>query len=552
MSYSLNKSDGTVLVTIADGVADSSSSSLTFVGQNYVGYGEILQENLVKLLENFARPAAPSNPIVGQLWWDRSTNLLKVRVDGSTWRTLASSTAQASAPSGANVGDFWFDTTVDQVKVWSGQGWIVVGPPYARGHDTIANSLVITDTLTNSHIVMSFWVDGEIQAILNPDLDFSPASVVTGFSTIKQGYNLASGFSGVTYHGTAQNTLTFQDLSPSNFLRSGQNIEVGGNLLVNSDDGVWVGTGGKLRATINTLTGSTLLRTYTNGAGITVAGTNGGTQVNFLVADATTGLVTVSGNPTTALGVATKTYVDTNITSVASVLRNDIDSNVISINSTLGTLTTEINNVNTYALNLNSTKANIASGEFTGVPKAPTRNVLTSNTAIATTAFVHSVLPYGCILMWSGSIATIPAGYALCDGTNSTPDLRNRFVVGAGNTYSVTDIGGNKDAIVVTHGHAITISDPGHGHTVTDPGHAHLMVEVPTSFRVQDGVIDGSYKAGHADRTYTNRNTDSATTGITLSTASTGITASTASAGASGTNANLPPYYALCFIMKVV
>jgi hypothetical protein len=225
---------------------------------------------------------------------------------------------------------------------------------------------------------------------------------------------------------------------------------------------------------------------------------------------------------------------------------------VISINSTLGTLTTEINNVNTYALNLNSTKANIASGEFTGVPKAPTRNVLTSNTAIATTAFVHSVLPYGCILMWSGSIATIPAGYALCDGTNSTPDLRNRFVVGAGNTYSVTDIGGNKDAIVVTHGHAITISDPGHGHTVTDPGHAHLMVEVPTTTRVSDGVIDGSYHAGHADRTYTNRNTDSATTGITLSTASTGITASTASAGASGTNANLPPYYALCFIMKVV
>ena len=552
MSYTLNKSDGTVLATINDGVADTTSSSLTFVGQNYVGYGEILQENLVRLLENFARTSAPNSPIVGQLWWDKSTNLLKVRIDGSTWRTLASSTAQASAPSGANVGDFWFDTTVDQVKVWAGQSWIVVGPPYARGHDTIANSLVITDTLTNEHIVMSFWVDGAIQAILNPDLDFSPASAVPGFATIKQGYNLASSFAGVTYHGTAQNALAFQDLVPSNFLRSGQNIEVGGNLLVNSDNGVWVGAGGKFRTTINTLTGTTLLRTHTNGSGITIAGTNGGTQVNFLVADSATGLVTVNGNPTQPLGIATKTYVDTNINSVASVLRTDIDSNVISINSTLGTLTAEINNVNTYAVNVNNTKANIASGEFTGVPKAPTRAVTTSNTAIATTAFVHSVIPYGCILMWSGSVGTIPTGWSLCDGTNGTPNLRNRFIIGAGDTYSTNDIGGNKDAIVVSHGHAITISDPGHGHTVSDPGHAHLMVEVPTTTRVQDGVIDGSYHAGHADRTYTNRNTNTATTGITLGSAFTGISATTATAGVSGTDANLPPYYALCYIMKVV
>ena len=552
MSYSLNKSDGTVLVTIEDGVANSSASSLTFVGQNYVGYGEILQENLVRLLENFAKVVEPSNPIVGQLWWDKTTNLLKVRVNGSTWRTLASSTAQSSAPVGANVGDFWFDTTVDQVKVWAGNNWIVVGPPYSRGQDTIANALVITDTLTNSHTVMTFWVNGVISAILNPDLDFSPAAAVPGFATIKQGYNLASGFSGLTYHGTAQNAITFQDLSPTDFLRSGQNVEIGGNLLVNSDNGLWIGTGGKLRTTIDTITGTSLIRNYTNGAGITVSGTNGGTQVNFLVADATTGLVTVSGNPTTALGIATKTYVDTNITSVATVLRNDIDSNVISINATLGTLTTEINNVNTYALNLNATKANISNGEFTGVPKAPTRTVLTSNTAIATTAFVHSVLPYGCILMWSGSIGTIPTGYALCDGNNGTPDLRNRFIVGAGSTYSVNDIGGNKDAIVVTHGHAITISDPGHGHALTDPGHTHLMEQVPTTYRVSDGVIDGSYHAGHADRTYDNRNTNSRTTGITIATASTGISASTASAGTSGTNANLPPYYALCFIMKVV
>lgn len=218
----------------------------------------------------------------------------------------------------------------------------------------------------------------------------------------------------------------------------------------------------------------------------------------------------------------------------------------------MGTLTTEINNINTYALNLNSTKANIASAEFTGVPKAPTRTAATSNTAIATTAFVHSVLPYGSIIMWSGSPASTPTGWSLCDGTNSTPDLRNRFIVGAGDIYSFNDTGGSKDAVVISHSHSITISDPGHGHAVTDPGHAHLMQQVPTTFRVYDGSIDGSYHLGNQDRTYTNRNTDNAATGIAVSSAFTGISASTASTGTSGTNANLPPYYALCFIMKVV
>lgn len=555
MSYTLNKSDGTTLVTIADGASDSASSSLTFVGQNYVGYGEILQENLVKLLENFSRVSAPANPLVGQLWWDTSTNLLKVRVNGSTWRTLASSTAAAAAPSNANVGDFWFDTTKDQVKVWAGSNWIVVGPSYERGQDTIANAMVVTDDLTNSHTIMTFWVGGQIRSILNPDLDFTPASVISGFSTIKQGFNLSSTFApaSTTYHGTAQNAITLQSLSPTAFLRSGQNETIGGNLLINSDNGLWVGSGGKFRVTVDTLTGTTTLRSHTNGAGITLSGTFNNTPVNFITSDASTGLLTVSGNPTAQFGIATKNYVDTSITAVSSVLRSDIDSNVISINSTLGTLTTEINNLNTYAINLNSTKANIASAEFTGVPKAPTRGVTTSNTAIATTAFVHSVLPYGSIIMWSGSPGSVPTGWSLCDGTNSTPDLRNRFIIGAGDAYNHTSIGGSKDAVVVSHTHTATVSDPGHNHAVTDPGHTHSMIGVLSIANYVDGQLDGSYRQGSGQEKFPEtRPTQSAVTGISVNSRTTGIGVNIATSGVSGTNANLPPYYALCFIMKVV
>jgi hypothetical protein len=140
------------------------------------------------------------------------------------------------------------------------------------------------------------------------------------------------------------------------------------------------------------------------------------------------------------------------------------------------------------------------------------------------------LIPPGGIIAWSGSEASIPNGWFLCNGGNGTPDLRSRFIVGAGtgSAYAVGGTGGTADAVVVTH-----------THTVSDPGHVHLMAQVPTTFRVADGVIDGSYSANNQDRNYTDRDTNTNTTGITIQ-----------AQGVSGTNQNLPPYYALCFIMK--
>jgi hypothetical protein len=131
----------------------------------------------------------------------------------------------------------------------------------------------------------------------------------------------------------------------------------------------------------------------------------------------------------------------------------------------------------------------------------------------------------GMIMLWSGSSATIPSGWLLCDGTNSTPDLRNRFVVGATSTYAVGATGGSADAIVVSHSHTATVTDPGHLHTLPF---------------VDGGTIGGS-GATNGFRGAGTYNTSTATTGITVANSTT---------GSSGTNANLPPYFALCYIMK--
>ena len=138
---------------------------------------------------------------------------------------------------------------------------------------------------------------------------------------------------------------------------------------------------------------------------------------------------------------------------------------------------------------------------------------------------IPSSFPTGGIIMWSGSVISIPSGWYLCDGANGTPDLRNRFVVGAGSTYAPAATGGSADAVVVSHNHTATSTDSGHTHLETyfdANGGGYGLIGGPNNYNATKQTGTGNAS----------------------------ITTSIASAGVSGTNANLPPYYALAFIMK--
>jgi hypothetical protein len=184
-----------------------------------------------------------------------------------------------------------------------------------------------------------------------------------------------------------------------------------------------------------------------------------------------------------------------------------------------------------------------ASPTLTGVPLAPTANAGTSTTQIATTAFVNSAvtasIPSGLISLWSGSVASIPSGWLLCNGSSGTPDLRDRFVVGAGSTYAVAATGGSANATLVSHTHTATS-------VVTDPGHTHT-----TLFSIGQGGSEppnawgdvGPSGGNDQQTTYRPNGAALNTTGVTVATTN-------STEGASATNANLPPYYALAYIMK--
>ena len=145
------------------------------------------------------------------------------------------------------------------------------------------------------------------------------------------------------------------------------------------------------------------------------------------------------------------------------------------------------------------------------------------NTPVWGAAFVA-----GMIMLWSGSTATIPTGWVLCDGTNSTPNLRDRFVVGAGTTYAVAATGGSANATLVSHTHTATVTDAGHSHNISTYYNANIS---GTNINSYSDAVTGPQ---------TN----------TTQTATTGITVANSTEGSSATNANLPPYYALAYIMK--
>ena len=177
----------------------------------------------------------------------------------------------------------------------------------------------------------------------------------------------------------------------------------------------------------------------------------------------------------------------------------------------------------------------------------------------ADVADLNNAIPTGVITLWSGSTETIPSNWALCNGANGTPDLRNRFVVGAGSTYAVDATGGSADAIAVTHSHTASTNSTGahthslSGSTNTTGNHKHTYSNLQgttTSFG-GGGTFDPKDKGDITKNTSTIGNHSHTISGTAASKGNHTHTVTVASGGASGTNKNLPPYYALAYIMKI-
>ena len=258
MPYTINKTDGTVLTTVADGTVDN-TTSLKLIGKNYAGYGEIQDENFLFLLENFAYTSPPGRPIAGQLWFDTGNGKLKFN-DGSRWRTTGGAETGSTQPTGLTVGDFWWDTTNKQLYASNGDTtFTLVGPQGVAGSATTQMRSRSVKELGSgtTHAIIEAIVNGATVFTVSPDSAFTldpTTSAIDGFTKIQQGVTLAytnnDSQAGQTtdnhrFWGTATNSERLGGYASTDFVRSGSAIF---NTLVQfSDYGFTIGETPKLR-----------------------------------------------------------------------------------------------------------------------------------------------------------------------------------------------------------------------------------------------------------------------------------------------------------------
>ena len=319
MSYTINLTDGTIFAVVADGTINTDSSQ-TLVGKNYAGYGEFLDENFIRLLENAANTSAPGAPLTGQLWYDKTNNVMKV-YNGTTFKVISAATASTSQPSSNVSGDLWFDTTNDQLKVYNGTSFITIGPSFTSGEGTSgAIVTTITDNAASDHVVVQMFVNNTIVSIFSKDATFTPASAISGFATIGPGLNMSTTVSNAVFNGTATNADTLDTLNSTSFMRSDAATSNNTSISVLSDTGLFVGADSDAKLSVSginitlanqTQDGDTIF-TVNDGGVTTTALTLDGATANAVIAktlsinagDAATGLINGGTNGVGNIGAA--------------------------------------------------------------------------------------------------------------------------------------------------------------------------------------------------------------------------------------------------------
>ena len=298
MAYVINLTDGTTFATISDGTVNT-SSSMTLVGKNYAGYGEFLDENFIHLLENGSNTTAPAAPLTGQLWWDKSTNLLKV-YNGTIFKTISAATSSSTTPASNVQGDLWYDTVNQQLKVYTGAAFIVVGPAFSSSQGTTgAIPETINDSTASPHFITSLYVNDVRVAIVSKDAQFIPAAPTnTTFPNIFAGITLASSGLGASavFAGSATNAQLLDSLDSTDFMRATANTQTSGTLRVTNNTGLFVGAANVFN--VNTTSTDANVKSDISGGNLTIQANVGGTTFNVAQALGASGTFAVSNAAT--------------------------------------------------------------------------------------------------------------------------------------------------------------------------------------------------------------------------------------------------------------
>jgi len=324
MSYRLNRTDGELLIDLTDGIIDTATTDLTLIGKNYKGFGEWINENFIKLLENFASTASPTNPLTGQLWFDKQDQKLKV-FDGTSFRPASGTIVNSSQPSNLTAGDIWIDNENNKLYLFDGSDLTLVGPEYDVGQGkTGFETASQLDTTDVQRTILKLFIGGTLYGVYSPEtftipLEYSiPGLSVDPLDTnfpkrqkLYKGFNVANqeeetGSTGFWYNGVATSSKALVDdagivRQAESFLPSNSNGVTTGSLRIKNSAGLSVGVGDTEYAVLKIAGSTTLLETQQSNTDLALRVRTGSSFLNAVYIDASAsriGMFTTSPNTT--------------------------------------------------------------------------------------------------------------------------------------------------------------------------------------------------------------------------------------------------------------
>jgi hypothetical protein len=280
MAYQINKTDGTIVATVADGQIDDRSTDITLIGKNYSGFGEIFNENLVKMLENFAESTQPDHPLRGQIWFDSSESKLKV-YNGISFVPVSSATISSTQPSTLATGDLWYDDVGQQLFFFDGVSAILLAPAYSSSQSLSGLRVdTILDTLNQTRVITSLYNNGILLGIFAKD-SFTPKIAIIGYTgSIAPGFN-AGTLANFKIRATCTNSDSLGGAPATTYVRTDTTNKINGQLEISSDDGIIIGSAGQGLLFVNN--GDFNVTNSSSGKNINVTVNRADTQENAIV-----------------------------------------------------------------------------------------------------------------------------------------------------------------------------------------------------------------------------------------------------------------------------
>jgi len=302
MAYQINKTDGTIVATVADGQIDDRSTDITLIGKNYSGFGEIFNENLVKILENFAESTQPDHPLRGQIWFDSSESKLKV-YNGVSFVPVSSATISSAQPSTLAIGDLWYDDVGEQLFFFDGTSAILLAPAYSSSQSLSGLRVdTVLDTLNQTRVITSLYNNGILLGIFAKD-SFTPKIAIIGYTgSIAPGFN-AGTLANFKIRATCTNSDSLGGAPATTYVRTDTTNKINGQLEISSDDGIIIGSAGQGLLFVNN--GDFNVTNSSSNKNITLTVNRADTQENAIVINSsarTIGLYPTIATSTVNLG----------------------------------------------------------------------------------------------------------------------------------------------------------------------------------------------------------------------------------------------------------